>query len=122
MSFNNFTELQNSIRTYNSNSILDIGTRICLQISETQYSEPLIWLQDNAKRNYTVRIILLASAGNPYRRKNINFSEFNNLINVYFSWKQHTIANPHILTQEAEAIFESIQKWESKNVKKVRNC
>ncbi|BDA76277.1 hypothetical protein CAL7716_104430 (plasmid) [Calothrix sp. PCC 7716] len=121
MIFNNFTELRNSLRVYNSNSILDIGSKICWQISENQYSEPLAWLLDNAKRNYAVRLMLLASAGNPHRHKNINSQEFENLINVYHNWGEHTIAYPDILDKEAETILESIQNWENKNAKKVRN-
>jgi hypothetical protein len=73
MSFNNFAELQDLIRSYNSKSILEIGTGICYKIFYNQNnSDPLIYLLDNAKRGYAIRIMLLASMGNPHRIKNID--------------------------------------------------
>ena len=91
MNLQNFLEFQNLIRTYNSKSILQTGTDVCWEISETKYLEAKAWLNDNARRNYTIRIILLASAGNPYRSNKINYHDFNKLIYAYFNWNKHTI-------------------------------
>ncbi|MCE2698795.1 MAG: hypothetical protein PX483_07780 [Nostocales cyanobacterium LE14-WE4] len=121
MNLQNFLEFQNLIRTYNSKSILQTGTDVCWEISETKYLEAKAWLNDNARRNYTIRIILLASAGNPYRSNKINYHDFNKLIYAYFNWNKHTIVYPDILEQEAETIWKSIQIWETNNPKKVRN-
>ena len=122
MSFNNFVELQDLIRSYNSKSILEIGTRICYKIFYSQNnSDPLIRLSDNAKRGYAIRIMLLASMGNPYRRKNIDEKTFHTYIDDYYNFENHTIAYPNVLDQEAETIFRCIQTWEVKEKSKVRN-
>ena len=120
MSFNNFAELQDLIRSYNSKSILEIGTRICWKVFYNQNnSDPLIL--DNAKRGYAIRIMLLASMGNPHRRKNIDEKTFHTYIDDYYNFGNHTIAYPNVLDQEAETIFRCIQNWEVKNKSKVRN-
>jgi hypothetical protein len=122
MSFNNFVELQDLIRSYNSKSILEIGTRICYKIFYSQNnSDPLIRLSDNAKRGYAIRIMLLASMGNPHRRKNIDEKTFHTYIDDYYNFENHTIAYPNVLDQEAETIFRCIQTWEVKEKSKVRN-
>ena len=122
MSFNNFAELQDLIRSYNSKSILEIGTRICWKVFYNQNnSDPLIYLLDNAKRGYAIRIMLLASMGNPHRRKNIDEKTFHTYIDDYYNFGNHTIAYPNVLDQEAETIFRCIQNWEVKNKSKVRN-
>jgi len=66
MDFKSFSELREFIRLYNSTSVLEIGTKKCWEIwqNEDQNSNPSYWLRCNADRNYAVRIILLASAGN----------------------------------------------------------
>jgi hypothetical protein len=122
MSFSNFAELQDSIWIYNSKSILEIGTRICYEIFYSQNnSDPLIWLLDNTKRGYAIRIILLASMGNPHRRKSISEKTFYTYIDNYYNFEGHTIAYPNFLYQEAEIIFRCIQNWEVENKSKVRN-
>ena len=122
MSFNNFAELQDLIWSYNSKSILEIGTRICYKIFYSQNnSDRLIRLSDNAKRGYAIRIMLLASMGNPHRRKNIDEKTFHTYIDDYYNFGNHTIAYPNVLDQEAETIFRCIQNWEVKNKSKVRN-
>ena len=75
----------------------------------------------NTERNYAVRIMLLASAGNPHRRKNINAQEFDDLINAYHNWDRHSISDSRILNEEAEALSNCIRTWESNNEKIVRN-
>jgi hypothetical protein len=122
MSFNNFAELQDLIRSYNSKSILEIGTGICYEIFYNQNnSDPLIYLLDNAKRGYAIRIMLLASMGNPHRIKNIDEKIFHAYIDNYYNFENHTIAYPSVLNQEAETIFRCIQTWEVDNKGKVRN-
>ncbi|MEA5551881.1 hypothetical protein VB713_13090 [Anabaena cylindrica UHCC 0172] len=121
MSYNTFTDFINSTRSYNSTSILEVGSQQCWQIWPTQHHEPLNWLQDNALRNYSIRLILLASIGNPHRRNNVSIQNFNNLVDVYFNWDKHTIAYSHILDQEAENIVECIKAWEKNNERRVRN-
>lgn len=124
MNFTNIAELQNYVRTYNSISILKLGSQRCWQIwtgDKNQFLDPSIWLKNNASRNYIIRIILLASFSNPHRNKNITLHEFNDLIDNYYNWGGHTIAYPNILDQEAEIIIENIKNWESKYYKKVRN-
>lgn len=121
MSYKTFADFSDSIRAYNSTSILEIGTQQCWKIWVTQSSDPQTWVINNAFRNYAIRIILLASAGNPHRRKNISIQEFYDCINNYFSWDGHTIASPDILDNESEILLESIRKWEGDNPRKLRN-
>jgi hypothetical protein len=123
MNFKNFAELRDFIRRYNSTSVLEVGTRKCWQIWETEYSNAENWVYGNTQRNYAVRLMLLASGGNPHRSKKINTQEFNNLISAYHNWNGHTISDRRILDEEAEAVFNFIQIWESDkdNQKTVRN-
>ncbi|MBD2004554.1 MULTISPECIES: hypothetical protein [Cyanophyceae] len=125
MDFKSFSELREFIRRYNSKSVLEIGTKKCWQNWETQYSKPYSkpsdWLHGNAERNYVVRLMLLASAGNSYKHKNVSAEEFNTFINAYYQCDGHTISNKCILDEEAEALLKSIHKWEIDNEKQVRN-
>jgi hypothetical protein len=121
MNFKSFSELREFIRRYNSTSVLEIGTKKCWQIWETKHSAPLDWVKGNAERNYAVRLMLLASAGNPHRRENISVQAFDNLINAYHNWGGHTISAQHLLEEEAEILLNSIKEWESKNKKIVQN-
>lgn len=121
MDFKSFSELREFIRRYNSTSILEIGTKKCWQNWETKYSTSLDWVNGNAERNYAVRLMLLASAGNPHRRENISVQAFDNLINVYHNWNRHTISDRRILEEEAEVLVSSIKQWEIDNEKIVRN-
>ncbi|MCY7278844.1 MAG: hypothetical protein LH702_35185 [Phormidesmis sp. CAN_BIN44] len=75
----------------------------------------------NAERNYAVRLILLASAGNPHRHENVSIQEFNNLINVYHNWDGHTISDKQILEEEVRILSTCILQWENNRVKEVRN-
>lgn len=75
----------------------------------------------NTERNYAVRLMLLASAGNPHWHRDISVETFDGLINAYHSWEHHTISDKRILDKEAEALLSSIQKWEIDNEKIVRN-
>ena len=121
MDFKSFSELREFIRRYNSTSVLQVGTERCWQKWGINYSNPLDWLNDNIERNYAVRLMLLASAGNPHRRENISVQEFDNLINAYHNWKGHTISDKHILEEEAKILSSSILQWELDNKKAVRN-
>ncbi|MEH2400354.1 hypothetical protein [Nostoc sp.] len=121
MDFKSFSELREFIRRYNSTSILEIGANKCWQKWETKYSDPLDWVLSNTERNYAVRLMLLASAGNPHRHRDISVETFDSLINAYHSWEHHTISDKRILDKEAEALLSSIQKWEIDNEKIVRN-
>jgi hypothetical protein len=121
MNFKNFSELREFIRCYNSTSILEVGTKDCWQRWETKYPDPSNWVLRNAARNYAVRLMLLASAGNPHRRKNISIEVFDNLINAYYNLGGHTISDKLILDNEAEVVLSAIQKWEIDNDKIVRN-
>ncbi|MEI1376772.1 hypothetical protein PQG02_27160 [Nostoc sp. UHCC 0926] len=121
MDFKSFSELREFIRCYNSTSILEIGANKCWQKWETKYSVPLDWVLSNTERNYAVRLMLLASAGNPHRHRDISVETFDSLINAYHSWEHHTISDKRILDKEAEALLSYIQKWEIDNEKIVRN-
>ncbi|WP_199784817.1 hypothetical protein [Nostoc sp. 'Lobaria pulmonaria (5183) cyanobiont'] len=121
MDFKSFSELREFIRRYNSTSILEIGAKKCWQKWETKYSDPLDWLHSNTERNYAVRLMLLASAGNPYRHGDISVETFDSLINAYHSWEHHTISDKRILDKEAEVVLSSIQKWEIEHEKTSRN-
>ncbi|HBE20949.1 MAG TPA: hypothetical protein DEG17_03810 [Cyanobacteria bacterium UBA11149] len=121
INFKCFSELHEFIRRYNATSFLEIGTNKCWAKWETKCSNPLDWVYSNAERNYAVRIMLLASAGSPYKKKNISVEEFNSLINAYYNFDGHTISNKHLLDEELKNLFEFIKKWEIDNYKKVRN-
>jgi len=121
MDFKSFSELREFIRRYNSTSVLEIGTEKCWQKWETQRLNSLDWLRDNAERNYAIRLMLLASAGNPHRHENINTQGFDNLINAYHNWGGHTISDKHILEEEVKVLLSSILQWEIKHEKEVRN-
>jgi hypothetical protein len=121
MDFKSFSELREFIRRYNSTSVLEIGTDKCWQKWGIQYSNPLDWVHDNTERNYAVRIMLLASAGNPHRSENINTQGFDNLINAYHNWGGHTISDKHILEEEVEILLSSILQWEKDHEREVRN-
>jgi hypothetical protein len=112
MNFKNFSDLREFIRNYNSTSVLEIGTKKCWQKWETTHTDPLGWLRDNIERNYIVRIMLLASAGNPHRHAPINVQHLDNLINPYHSWNGHTISDERILEEEAKVLSGSILAWE----------
>ncbi|WP_204141303.1 hypothetical protein [Halomicronema sp. CCY15110] len=121
MDFKSFSELREFIRRYNSTSVLEIGTNICWQKWTTKYSNSRDWVLGNAERNYAVRLMLLASAGNPHRQKNISVQIFDELINAYHNWDGHTIADKQILKREIELLLNSIQNWESDHSHIVRN-
>jgi hypothetical protein len=121
MDFKSFSKLREFIRRYNSTSVLEIGTDKCWQKWETQYSNPLDWVHGNSERNYAVRIMLLASAGNPHRHKNISAQEFDNLINAYYNWGGHTISDNHVLEEEVKILQNSILEWEKNHERNVRN-
>jgi hypothetical protein len=121
MDFNSFSKLREFIRRYNSTSVLEIGTDKCWQKWETKYSNPRDWLFGNIERNYAVRIMLLASAGNPHRSKNITTHELDNLINAYYEGGWHTISDQLILEKEVEILSSSILQWENSHAKEVRN-
>ena len=121
MDFKSFSELREFIRRYNSTSVLEIGTTKCWQKWETQYLNPSDWLHSNTERNYAVRLMLLASAGNPHKHENISVQVFDNLINAYHSWDRHTISDSRILEEEAEVLSRSILQWEMNPKNSVRN-
>jgi hypothetical protein len=121
MNFKNFAEFREFIRRYNSTSILEIGTERCWRISEITYENSLDWVRSNAERNHIIRLILLSSAGNPYRSKIIDLDMFNNLIYAYYDWDSHTISDQSILAQEVKIILDSIKKWEEINAGRVRS-
>jgi hypothetical protein len=121
MEFKNFLELRQFIRRYNSTSILEIGAKKCWQKWETKYSNPLDWVRANTERNYAIRLMLLASAGNSYRHRHISVEEFDKLINTYHSWDKHTISDANILDKESNSLFNSIIKWEMDKTRIVRN-
>jgi len=121
MDFKRFSELREFIRRYNSTSVLEVGTKKCWQHWEVSYSKPLDWLLANTDRNYAVRIMLLASAGNPHRHQNINIHEFERLVKSYHNWDGHTISDTHILEEEARVLTDLIREWEANSEKVVRN-
>ncbi len=90
-------------------------------LPETEYLNPLDWLRSNIERNYAVRLMLLASAGNPHRHENISVQVFDNLINAYHSWDGHTISDSRILEEEVEVLLRSILQWEIDHENPVRN-
>ncbi|GBE90652.1 hypothetical protein [Nostoc cycadae] len=121
MDFKSFSELREFIRRYNSISVLEIGTQKCWQKWETQYSDHIDRSHSNTERNYAVRLMLIASAGNPHRREKISVQTFDNLIYTYHNWGGHTISDQRILEEEVNIILSSILDWENKNEKQVRN-
>lgn len=121
MDFKTFSELREFIRRYNSTSVLEIGTQKCWQKWETKYSNSVDWVHNNTERNYAVRLMLLASAGNPHRSEKISVQKFDNLIHAYHNWGGHTISDKRILEEEVNIILSSILQWENKEEKEVRN-
>ena len=121
MDCKSFSELRELIRRYNSTSVLEIGSQKCWQKWQTLYSTPDDWLHGNTKRNYAIRLMLLASAGNPYRHNDISVKEFESLIDAYYKLDEHTISDTRILDQESESILSCIKKWESDKEKITRN-
>lgn len=121
MNFKRFSEFREFIRRYNSTSILEVGTAKCWQNWESISSASLSWVHANTQRNHVVRIMLLASAGNPHRKQNINAHEFDRLVDAYHNWGGHTIADQRILEEEARILLESIQGWETHSTGVVRN-
>ena len=121
MNFKSFSELREFIRRYSSTSVLKIGAEKCWEKWETQNSNHLDWSFNNTERNYAVRIVLLASAGNPHRRKNISPQIFDNLINAYHNWEGHTISDERLLEEEVKILLSSILQWENDHQKEVRN-
>lgn len=122
MDFKSFSELREFIRRYNSTSVLEIGTKKCWQRREAKHSNPSDWdwLFSNAERNYAIRLMLLASAGNPHRRENMSVQMFDNLVNAYHNWDGHTISDKRLLEKEVKVILDSIQQWEIDHEKVVR--
>lgn len=121
MDFKRFSELREFIRRYNSTSVLEIGTKKCWQKWETKHTNYLDWVLGNTERNYAIRLMLLASAGNPHRQKNISAHIFDELLDAYHNWGKHTISDEHILEGEAHLLLSSIQKWEIAHSNAVRN-
>ena len=84
MEFKSIKEFREYLRRYNSNSFVEVGTSVCWQ--EWQNGGPRISrlgrVKKNYRRNYALRLILLASAGNPYRNQAITFQEFESLIDA----------------------------------------
>ncbi|EPF20231.1 MAG: hypothetical protein EWV58_08105 [Microcystis aeruginosa Ma_MB_F_20061100_S19] len=123
MEFKSIKELREYLRRYNSNSFLEVGTSVCWQ--EWQNGGPRISPLEqaikNSRRNYALRLILLASAGNPYRNQAITFQEFESLIDVLFNCPNHTISDKTLLDTEAEYTFNYLHTWEQDNYKTVRN-
>ncbi|BAZ33236.1 hypothetical protein NIES4074_57460 [Cylindrospermum sp. NIES-4074] len=116
MIVNNFSELQDSIQSYNSKSILEIGTLMCWQIFYSQQNrQDLHWVLYNAKRNSAIRIMLLASMGNSHLEENILLQDFEDFTYIFLNPK-----NQNILFQDAEKIVECINNWEN-NQEKVRS-
>lgn len=123
MEFKSIKELREYLRRYNSNSFVEVGTSVCWQ--EWQNGGPRISrlgrVKKNSRRNYALRLILLASAGNPYRNQAITFQEFESLIDVLSNFANHTISDKTLLDTEAEYIFNDLHTWERENYKTVRN-
>jgi hypothetical protein len=123
MEFKSIKEFREYLRRYNSNSFVEVGTSVCWQ--EWQNGGPRISrlgrVKKNYRRNYALRLILLASAGNPYRNQAITFQEFESLIDVLFNFANHTISDKTLLDTEAEYIFNDLHTWERENYKTVRN-
>ncbi len=116
-----FSDIRDRIRRYNSTSLLRIGSNECWRNWEAESSSPLEWTRLNASRNYTIRILLLASAGNPHRRRHITDREFYGLIQDYYRWEGHTLTDDNILEEEANSLLASIRAWEKSNETSVRN-
>lgn len=119
--FKDFFELRDYLRRYNALSILEAGTRVCWENWREEYETSLSWVGSNMRRNYALRLMLLASSGNYYRNKNITSQDFQDLLQTYYSWEHHTISDSSVLDLEADYIFRGIKDWEEKNNKKSRN-
>lgn len=114
MSFSDLIELKEYLRKYNSHSILKMGTNVCWdKFNNWRGKTSFEWLQHNIIRNISIRLILLASAGNHHRQAYITETDFNKLIEKYFGWDNHTISNSHLLDKEAYEIARNILEWEN---------
>lgn len=121
MKFSSFSELSDFIRRYSSTSVLEVGTQECWKRWAVKANDSYEWTRKNTYRNYAVRIMLLASYGNPHRKTKIKYQDFNSVVEACYNWEHHTISNKQFLDQEAKNILYFIQKWESKEDKAVRN-
>lgn len=119
MNFKKFSELREFIRRYNSTSVIEIGSKECWQIFEIPSTNHLDWVRKNTKRNYAIRLMLLASAENPHQNRYITAQEFIDLINIYDSLDVHAISDLNDRDQEAESISACLQSWEGRNIKDV---
>jgi hypothetical protein len=119
MNFKDFFELQDYIRRYNALSVLEIGSVICWEEYHTQYHQSYDFLIGNTRRNYSIRLMLLASAGNKHRNSNLTFHEFGNLIDCYHCYDK--ILNKKLIIQESQDLLDNINKWENSNSKKSNN-
>jgi hypothetical protein len=108
MNFKDFFELQDYIRRYNALSVLEIGSVICWEEYHTQYHQSYDFLIRNTRRNYSIRLMLLASAGNKHRNSNLTFHEFGNLIDCYHCYDK--ILNKKLIIQESQDLLDNIQK------------
>jgi hypothetical protein len=79
MNFKDFFELQDYIRRYNAISLLEIGSVICWEKRYTPYHQSDDFLIRNTLRNYSIRLMLLASAGNKHRDSRLTLKEFRDL-------------------------------------------
>lgn len=61
-------------------------------------------MKSNTERNYAVRLMLLASADNPYKHGDISVQEFDSLINAYHNLDSHT-ERRLILQSQAESMI-----------------
>ena len=63
MRIETFSDIRESIRKYNSNSVLRVGTDECWRIWSSGWSNSIDWINGNIRRNHAIRLMLLASAG-----------------------------------------------------------
>jgi hypothetical protein len=120
MNFKDFFELQNYIRRYNAISLLEIGSVICWEKRYTPYHQSDDFLMGNTLRNYSIRLMLLASAGNKHRNSRLTLKEFGALIDCYHRY-ENKILNEKLILQESQNLLDNINEWENSNSKKSNN-
>lgn len=122
MRLKKFLDLRQSVRRYNSTSVVEVGAKECWRLWNTTWSEPLDWIKGNIRRNHAIRLMLLASAGNPHRRGEMTPRQFDALMDAHYSYDGHTIQNGEVLDEETAEIWNAITTWEEKYANKANNC
>jgi hypothetical protein len=112
--FGNFLDLREFSRRYNSTAMLEIGSIKCWN----NWNQPNAltswdWVNRNAERHYTIRLMLLASLSNPHRHGKVSIQDFDKLVNAYHNLGGHTIFDTDILHNEAKNLLNSVTEFEN---------